>query len=201
MSGRVEAVVFDVGGVLVRMGDIAALGPFLGERDPAKIKALWLACSNVDAHERGHIDADEFARRMIATYKMAGSPEDFLARFLAWPGVLYPEVEATLAALAGKVEIACLSNTCAFHWAGDTWAADMKRLLPRRFLSFEMGLMKPERAIYDRAAAVLGIQPERILFFDDTEMNIVGARAAGWDAHLVDGITDVRKVLKDYGLL
>lgn len=202
MSNRpIEAVVFDVGGVLVQMGDIAALGPFQGIVDAAGIRALWLDCTHVDAHERGHIDIDEFARRMVAHYAIPGTPEDFMQRFLAWPGSLYPGVEDTLTLLAQKVAVACLSNTCAFHWEGDTWAKDVRRLAPRLFLSFEMGLMKPERAIYDRTAEALGIAPGRILFFDDTERNIAGARAAGWDAHQVDGIAEVRLVLKDYGLI
>ncbi len=198
---EVEAVVFDVGGVLVQMGDIAALGPFNGIADAAGIRTLWLDCLHVDAHERGHIDIDEFSRRMVEHYAIPGTPEDFIQRFLVWPGALYPGVEETLAQLAQKVKVACLSNTCAFHWAGDTWAKDVRRLSPRLFLSFEMGLMKPERAIYDRTAEALGIAPERILFFDDTERNIVGAKLAGWDAHRVDGIAEVRQVLKDYDLI
>jgi putative hydrolase of the HAD superfamily len=53
--------------------------------------------------------------------------------------------------------------------------------------SSEEGCRKPEREIFDRTAQRLGVAAERIIFLDDFEPNVVGARAAGWSAiHCVD---------------
>jgi len=49
-------------------------------------------------------------------------------------------------------------------------------------LSFEIGAMKPDLTIYQRAAALAGVQPEEIFYCDDVEANVLGARAAGFDA-------------------
>jgi len=80
-------------------------------------------------------------------------------------------------------------------------ADDMTRLFKRQFLSFRWGLMKPDAEIYLRAIGELGCAPERILFFDDNQANVDGARAVRIDAHLVDGPVTTREILNRYGLL
>ena len=45
--------------------------------------------------------------------------------------------------------------------------------------SHRLNMAKPEAAIYQYAAQGLGTSPEHILFIDDREENILGARSAG----------------------
>ncbi|SDJ80462.1 HAD family hydrolase [Nonomuraea jiangxiensis] len=51
--------------------------------------------------------------------------------------------------------------------------------IDRRFYSGRMGLVKPDREIYDRMAGELGADPSEIVFIDDREENIEGAARAG----------------------
>jgi epoxide hydrolase-like predicted phosphatase len=53
--------------------------------------------------------------------------------------------------------------------------------------SSEVGHRKPEPAIYELTTQRLGVAPERILYLDDFMANVLGARAAGWDAIHVTG--------------
>jgi epoxide hydrolase-like predicted phosphatase len=53
--------------------------------------------------------------------------------------------------------------------------------------SSEVGHRKPELAIYELTTQRLGVAPERILYLDDFMANVLGARAAGWDAIHVTG--------------
>ena len=46
-------------------------------------------------------------------------------------------------------------------------------------LSYELGVIKPDRAIYQHAIDGLGIAPHEGLFLDDREENVAGGRAAG----------------------
>ena len=48
--------------------------------------------------------------------------------------------------------------------------------------SHEVGLAKPDPAIYALAAERLGVAPHEIVFLDDVELNVEAARAAGWHA-------------------
>ena len=49
-------------------------------------------------------------------------------------------------------------------------------------VSGEIRLLKPDRAIYEHHAASFGLEPAVTLFIDDSEKNVEGARAAGWQA-------------------
>jgi epoxide hydrolase-like predicted phosphatase len=57
-------------------------------------------------------------------------------------------------------------------------------------LSCEVGVMKPDAAIYHLALERLGVPPERALFVDDKAENCAAARALGLGAHLIarDGV-------------
>jgi 2-haloacid dehalogenase len=45
-----------------------------------------------------------------------------------------------------------------------------------------VGLLKPDRAIYETHAGTFGLEPSATLFIDDSAANVAGAIAAGWDA-------------------
>ncbi len=72
------------------------------------------------------------------------------------------------------------------------FAADTLREAGERFsflseprgvtVSADVGLLKPEREIYDTHARDFGLTPAATLFIDDTAANVEGARAAGWNA-------------------
>ena len=53
--------------------------------------------------------------------------------------------------------------------------------------SSEVGCRKPEPEIYALTARRLGVPPEQILYLDDFEGNVVGARAVGWRTIHVTG--------------
>ena len=71
----------------------------------------------------------------------------------------------------------------------------------RVFLSFEMGLRKPERAAFDAIAEAIDTPLSSVLFFDDTIENVEAARAAGLPAVHVQSPVDVRQALAEIGLL
>ena len=61
--------------------------------------------------------------------------------------------------------------------------------------SHEVGLAKPDPAIYALAAHRLGVEPHEIVFLDDSQKCVDGARAAGWHAVLhLDTPTSIREL-------
>lgn len=81
------------------------------------------------------------------------------------------------------VPLAILSN--APHEMGpavraSAWVA----LFERVFISAEMGLTKPDPAIYAEVTAALGVAPGEIAFIDDRAPNSDAAAAFGWQSHL-----------------
>jgi HAD superfamily hydrolase (TIGR01509 family) len=63
------------------------------------------------------------------------------------------------------------------HWGFEETTDDI-------VYSHEVGLAKPDPAIYELTASRLGLAPEEIVFLDDVPVNVEAARAAGWHAVL-----------------
>ncbi|MCT7373547.1 HAD family hydrolase [Chelativorans salis] len=91
------------------------------------------------------------------------------------------------------------------NFAADTFAEAKERYTflkrPRGVtVSGEIRLVKPDPAIYAHHAESFGLEPSATLFIDDSEKNIAGAKAAGWQAvQFVDAET-LREDLRRVGL-
>jgi 2-haloacid dehalogenase len=78
------------------------------------------------------------------------------------------------------------------NFAADTFREARKLFpfleIPRGVtVSGEIGLIKPDIAIYEKHAGDFGLDPARTLFIDDSMPNVEGARLAGWNAiHFTD---------------
>jgi glucose-1-phosphatase len=76
-----------------------------------------------------------------------------------------------------------LSNTCQPHWEH---CRRRYRIVAEAFtvfaLSYRIGAIKPEPAIFRAAAELAGVRPEEIFFVDDLAEHVIGAQAAGFDA-------------------
>jgi 2-haloacid dehalogenase len=73
------------------------------------------------------------------------------------------------------------------NFASDTFAEARQRFpflqRPRGVtVSADVGLIKPDRAIYEHHARTFGLEPKATLFIDDSRANVEGARAAGWQS-------------------
>jgi putative hydrolase of the HAD superfamily len=196
-----QVVLFDLGGVLVDLGGVEEFGVLVGEFDEAEIWRIWLTSQTVRSFERGGCSGDEFAQRMVADHGLSISPGDFLQRFRNWPKGLIHGAAELVSGLAGHVRPACLSNTNELHWNEQVDAARLQALFETRFLSHEIGLVKPDREIFEHVVEDLGCAPEAILFLDDNQLNIDGARAAGLNAHRTVGVEAARSVLAEHGAL
>ncbi|HEY1176202.1 MAG TPA: HAD-IA family hydrolase [Phytomonospora sp.] len=64
-----------------------------------------------------------------------------------------------------------------------------------------IGWAKPDPRVYEHAAKVAGVPPERCLFVDDTEKNAVAATEAGMTGLYYREVGDLRAVLAEAGLV
>lgn len=67
-------------------------------------------------------------------------------------------------------------------------------------VSGEVGLIKPDVAIYELHAQNFGLEPAASIFIDDSPANVEGAQAAGWDAVLFTGADQLKRDLAQRGL-
>lgn len=201
MTGQaIDIVLFDLGGVLIELGGVESMRELSGIESDDELWRRWLGCPWVRSYERGECSADEFASGVVDDWGLTVEPATFLAAFAAWPLGPLPGAESLVARVRRSVPVGCLSNTNSLHW--DDHFGDWPILsgFDYRFLSFELGLLKPDREVFDHVAELLPAPPERILFLDDNQLNVDGARDAGFAATHVRGVVESERALIDAGV-
>lgn len=161
----------------------------------------WLTCPWVRAFERGDCSPDEFAAGMVSEWELTVAPEVFLDAFRGWPVGPLPGAEALVERVRSVVAVGCLSNTNAMHTDERFSEWSIFHLFDPRLLSHELGLLKPDRDLFDRVAELAGIAAKRILFLDDNIINVDGATAAGFVAMHTRGVGEAERALIAAGIL
>jgi FMN phosphatase YigB (HAD superfamily) len=196
----VEVVLFDLGGVLIDFGGAGAMRELAGMETEDEVWRRWLACDWVRSFERGACTTDDFAAGVVADWALPLDPTAFLEAFSSWLGEALPGAEELVADVQRVVPVGCLSNTNPVHWElRDRWP--FLDRLDHRFLSFELGLVKPDVELFERVAELLPVPARSVLVLDDNQVNVDGARAAGYQAHLAKGPDDARRVLEELEVL
>ena len=178
-------LIFDFGNVLI-------------EIDPARsIEAFQTLGAQADLHldadffhdfETGAITAAEFRRALRNQLRWASADSSIDS---AWNALLLEIPPRTLRVLrslrAQGYQLALLSNTNPIHIdevrrrLGPFGYGEFARCFERIFYSYEMGLRKPDPAIYAAVDRELGItSPAEVLFVDDNAANIASTAAYGW---------------------
>lgn len=103
-----------------------------------------------------------------------------------WPEMIPHALEDSVAILEGLVA-AGRDVTLLTNFNDETYAVARARYpfldLPRgATVSALVGLLKPEREIFDHHRQSYGLDTGATLFIDDSAANVEGARAAGWQA-------------------
>lgn len=199
-SARIDWIIFDLGGVLIEL-DGPPISPTNSRLSEAEIWQTWLHSPAVRRYESGQCDRQTFARLLIEEFQLTCSATELLKDFAAWPVGFFPETAALLDALKGQVQLACLSNTNELHWQRFSQESPVLSQLDEVFVSFAMGLMKPDQEIFHSAQRKLAVPPARVLFLDDNQANVDAAANFGWHSVRVKGIPDVISCLKQYVLL
>ena len=195
-----DVLLFDLGGVLIDFAGFRELGRILPAGvDPAEVRRRWIASPLVQRFERAEITPQEFALGVIEELRLELSPDQFLAALVDWARGPYPGARSLLERIPDTYQLACLSNSNELHTP--LHRRSIEPLFDRYYFSDEIGLVKPEREIFDHVIADLGVAPGRIGFFDDTTINVESAHRAGMSAYEVDGIDELEARLRALGIL
>lgn len=189
-ASGVRIVCFDLGGVVIRicrdwMEGCAAAG--LDVRRAAADAEASAARHDANVrYQTGRIDGPAYAHELSGILGGVYSADEVMAVHDAWLLGEYPGMGALIDRLHDSgFETACLSNTNHDHWVRiSEFPAVMK--LGHRLASHELGLHKPDDAIYADFERRIGAAPEEIVFFDDLAENVEAARDRGWHAFEID---------------
>jgi epoxide hydrolase-like predicted phosphatase len=173
-------------GLLVDYGGVLTTDVFASFRafcaaeglEPETVRDRFLADSEASgllaALETGELAPAAFEPRFAALLEV--SSERLIERLF---GGMEPDaamIAGVRAARAAGVRTAMLSNS----WSVDDYDRDLlAELFDAWVISGEVGLRKPDPAIYALAAERMGLPPDAIAFVDDLPGNLKPARALG----------------------
>jgi putative hydrolase of the HAD superfamily len=201
------AVVFDIGGVLEHHGDASfvprwerRLGLARGELFDRMRKSNLGRDGNL-----GRITEDEFGRRLGALLDLdERRTAELLDDLWDWyAGPLNTELTEYFRGLRPRYLTAILSNAAAGGVRREERLYGFSAMADVVVYSFEEGIEKPDHRIYLRTCERLGVGPERAVFLDDREDNVVAAREVGMLGirflHTRQAIADVEASLGKLG--
>ena len=210
--GDVGVVVFDWGGVLIRICrslEEACERVGIAFRDTAAHPDLRVSRRELSGrYQLGLMGCDAYFASAAERTGGAYSEAEIRAIHDAWLIEEYAGVSALIDEIhAAGLRTALLSNTNASHAARQfTKGADGELEFPApskltfRVMSHELNVSKPDAAIYQKAAAMTGFAGREggLLFFDDLEENVEAARALGWKAELIDHEGDTAAQMRGF---
>jgi putative hydrolase of the HAD superfamily len=201
MTARIEALLFDLGGVLVEIVGAEHMLQWCPTLpDTETLWRRWLASPSVRSYETGKSTRTEFAQSVIAEFGLPVGPEAFLAEFEWWPRRLYDDATTLLEALKPRFRLASLSNTNELHWERFSREWNLPSHFHANFPSYAVGRLKPDADYFQHVLDTLDIAPQNVLFIDDNAVNVAAAAQLGILSRQAVGPTGVRAVLAELKL-
>ena len=100
-AANYDVIVFDIGGVFVELGGVPRMLELFSHRVTAEeLWARWLSSPSVREFETGRMESEQFALALLAEFKFAIDPAEFIAEFTTWPKSLFPGSIELLQSLA-----------------------------------------------------------------------------------------------------
>ncbi len=185
-SGRRPALIVDFGGVLTTSIWPAFSAFCEGEGlETDAVRELFKrdprALADLRELETGSVESAEFERRFAEHLGIPDRSDGLIERLFAGLEPDEKMIGAVRTARAGGLPTGLISNS----WGRAIYDDDlMDSLFDTVVISGEVGLHKPEPAIYLLACERLGVEPADAVFVDDLRENCAGAEAVGMTAVL-----------------
>lgn len=189
----ITTLIFDFGGVLINLDLPLCISKLksIGAIDVEKYLSNFGQSGFFLQWEKGEIGLDEFRQQLRTICRGNPSDEEIDTAWMAFLQDIPAEKIELLRKLRPHYRILMLSNTNPLHikqsarLAFEAHGTTMTQLFDKCYLSYEIGLTKPDRAIFEYLLADAGLEPGECLFIDDGQKNIDTATAMGFATRLV----------------
>lgn len=194
----IKAILLDFGGVYMD-SPFAAIGNIALEKniDPALLKQVVFGSYHLDSDhpwhrlERGEISLEQAREGIIEEGRKHQLDTDIyqlLARFAdVERGLRKPLLDKTLEWQQRGLQLALVTNNIReFTGWRKLFPFAVDEVYHTISDSSELGIRKPDPAIYQHTLQQLGIEPRHALFLDDYPSNVEAARALGINGFVVE---------------
>ena len=204
MDKNIKNIVFDLGGVLIDLDFKSAING-LQKAGFTNVKEQLQAFDRegiFQKFELGEISADEFRASIRENSNVSLTDEEVDSLWNLMLLEIPREKLELILDLRSKYMVYLLSNTNSIHWdhvcknAFNYRGFRVNDYFEKTFLSFEMHLAKPDKAIFEKMLEDANLLAEETLFIDDSEANCKAAAEVGIHAHHYHIGDDLSKIFE-----
>jgi HAD superfamily hydrolase (TIGR01509 family) len=197
---ELDWVLFDADGVIqgLRDGWLEDLSIWGGSRS----EEFFLA---VAAADMACLTGNDFRAAMgdvLQQFQITAPLEEVIDQHF-WIEVRQPMLAAVRAVRDLGLRCALATNQQNMRGAYMRGSLGFEKIFDEQFYSFELGFAKPEAGYFQTIMDRIRVAPNRVLFIDDHDGNVAGAREIGIHSELFPrdgGVTALAAILDRYGI-
>jgi putative hydrolase of the HAD superfamily len=199
----ISVVLFDLGNVILPV-DGHRMAQKLTGHSPLSIDEILSPFGKLELlneFETGRLTNDKFFEHITNACRLSNLKYD---EFLPMFNDIFEEdsrVISLIESLKSKVKLGMISNTNLIHSTHLLKQYELFSHFHKVWFSNDVGLRKPDPAIYQLALNHFNAKPENTVFIDDLEINIEGARKLGINSILFKGYDNLIAELGELGVL
>ncbi len=198
-ESSLKLLVFDMGHVFVDFDWEVVCAGFMKASGKTRddLRQVMAHCAKL-GYETGHIDTAGFLAELNKQLGTQITHEEFCA---IWNDsfVENEEMAELLGLLGEQRPLYLLSNTNEVHYEFLQGTFNVARHFKELILSYEVGLAKPQAAIYHEVLKRSGLTAAECLFVDDLAPNIKAAQEVGLHTIHFTGAADLKARLSSMG--
>ncbi|MCR5421772.1 MAG: HAD family phosphatase [Lachnospiraceae bacterium] len=202
MAKKIKTIILDIGNVLVDFRWKAFIESFgYNEEIQKKVAAASVLNKDWNEYDRGVLTDEEILSLFVQNDPSI--EEQLRIIFRSFDGLLkcFDYTESFIRELKEKgYRVLYLSNFSDKAYKECGKELDFLKLTDGGILSYRCKLIKPDPAIYELLKNMYSLNPAECLFFDDTEINILAAREAGYNAEVFTGYENAKRIIFECGI-
>lgn len=189
-------VLTDMGGVLIDLHwEEYAAKIFNKKMNIDELHLFWTTANSPSAYDKGKITFSELTESLKNEYSIKLSKEQIAEYFLKIAGKPKKNLNSVIDKIKKQFTIAILSNTNDAHISHLKKNYSFLEKFDKLFLSYELGLLKPNPEIFLHAVKFYNALPEDFIYFDDIISNVEAAKSIGMHAYQVFSPDEILNII------
>ncbi|HYF97110.1 MAG TPA: HAD-IA family hydrolase [Patescibacteria group bacterium] len=185
-----KAIIFDFFGVI-------QADPYQRWLSKRGLKREGSFADIADAMDRGFITREDFFERLS---ELSDDTVENIRKTLYDEKFIDEELVKLISLLKQKYQIGLLSNSRGDYLRPILDKHGITQLFDEIIISSEVGIIKPDPAIFELALGRTGITAEQAIFIDDNETNAQAAASIGIKSIWYKDLTSLKEKLADLGI-
>ncbi len=209
-NSKINTLLIDFGGVIYDIDTNSTILAFkklfsnVNESNISNDKKInYSSMPFLSKYERGEIDTNEFLISIAKAFNIELNDNNIYRIINAWNVTLSglkPEIDRTLEELSKNYNLYLLSNTNELHYNYFIGECSLifNKYFKKLFFSHKMGTNKPNLEIFEKVLNDIEINPENVLFIDDSKENIDSAKILKINTYQIGSDNNSIYNLSDY---